>query len=502
MIRNMPRSLLFILLTASAAVLMHAPLLAQSTASGDARNQNFVRQFIGRDSCALNTCHGGPISGKVDWTSSLTAFEAYDPHARAGLVLSNELSEQIIQALEPDAKKSSRIRNTILIERCATCHAPGLASLPNAQRDQKEKLQMHFLDGVSCESCHGAAKDWLEPHKRIDFSVSAGLRLGMRDTETYLDRIAACTRCHIGSRTEDGLIRDMNHDMIAAGHPPLRFDGWTYDQLLPPHWDHDAQVHDGVNSSAGHHNLKRFRLGKLVGLREAATLTQERIAALNENSLNKSVWPEFSDFDCFACHQRLRAHKIEDITSRPLSHRLVDPRYNPFLATGIDGLWKAVDFKTANVNDRKRDIDKFRLRAIEALGAATQPDAIRFKEYAQNLIQLENRTTYHPPVMDFFSATRVNASAALFVADTIDRQLDWYDAAVWLLQIQASLLDNPELLDSRGRSKFESLITRLQFSRETAAGRSMMYESPADFDIESFIKEAEVLSALLKASQR
>ena len=38
--------------------------------------------------------------------------------------------------------------------------------------------------------------------------------------------------CHVG--TPDA---NVDHDMIAAGHPPLRFEFSSYLANLPPHWD-------------------------------------------------------------------------------------------------------------------------------------------------------------------------------------------------------------------------------------------------------------------------
>ena len=56
-------------------------------------------------------------------------------------------------------------------------------------------------------------------------------QLGMVNTASELVRAKACSLCHIG-----GPDRDMNHDIIAAGHPALYFDYATYLKAYPKHW--------------------------------------------------------------------------------------------------------------------------------------------------------------------------------------------------------------------------------------------------------------------------
>ncbi len=158
-----------------------------------------------------------------------------------------------------------------------------------------------LTQGVHCESCHGSAEKWLEPHLR---SIGAAQRFdpatGMRDTESIVGRAATCVRCHVGSRSEDGMIRDMNHDLIAAGHPALRFDLLIYNDNLPKHWD--GRKRSGAASSriGGSCSSSRPRdepvAAGIVGLGACRDHLQDRSAA---------PWPELSDYDCFACHQSL-----------------------------------------------------------------------------------------------------------------------------------------------------------------------------------------------------
>ncbi|MCZ6507693.1 MAG: hypothetical protein O7A04_06560, partial [Acidobacteria bacterium] len=73
------------------------------------------------------------------------------------------------------------------------------------------------LDGVSCESCHGAAADWLEPHKDEagkELGINrpgylAALELGKRELNDLETRATACTSCHYITEPR----------LLSAGHP-------------------------------------------------------------------------------------------------------------------------------------------------------------------------------------------------------------------------------------------------------------------------------------------
>ena len=56
---------------------------------------------------------------------------------------------------------------------------------------------------------------------------------------TIADRATICSGCHVGAPADLGrsfAVRDMNHDMIAAGHPRLNFDFGEFMRRLPRHW--------------------------------------------------------------------------------------------------------------------------------------------------------------------------------------------------------------------------------------------------------------------------
>ena len=79
------------------------------------------------------------------------------------------------------------------------------------------KESREVLDGVSCESCHGAAGDWLEPHKneagkelgRQRPGHLAALAAGKLDLAAAAKRAEVCAGCHYVTEPR----------LLSAGHP-------------------------------------------------------------------------------------------------------------------------------------------------------------------------------------------------------------------------------------------------------------------------------------------
>ena len=89
---------------------------------------------------------------------------------------------------------------------CMDCHGTVVTG-----REKRE-----VADGVSCQSCHGAAKDFLEPHQEGDKAQGQtrpgyvnALKLGMTELKDPATRAATCAGCHY--------ITDPR--LISSGHP-------------------------------------------------------------------------------------------------------------------------------------------------------------------------------------------------------------------------------------------------------------------------------------------
>ncbi|HEV8058887.1 MAG TPA: multiheme c-type cytochrome [Gemmataceae bacterium] len=179
---------------------------------------------VGSGSCAASGCHGGPRS-KGPVGSEYTTWATFDKHASAYSVLFDERSKKIEAALAHQQHPKEAHNDQL----CLRCH--GLE-----QAKGHPELQ---ADGVSCESCHGPAKAWLSQHYLPDWkarSADAKADLGFIDTHDLLQRGKACAACHVGDSA-----KEVNHDLVAAGHPPLRFEYSAYLAMQVKHWDAAAE---------------------------------------------------------------------------------------------------------------------------------------------------------------------------------------------------------------------------------------------------------------------
>lgn len=416
------------------------------TASGDVPPAG---KYLGSASCASATCHGGPIRDEASWNSSLTLWQAHDPHAGAGRLLYDDDSRRMVELLDPSID-SDAAYDRLLRRRCIACHVTATPEDTVSQEPLDARL---IHEGVSCESCHGPSADWLESHLQKDWSRQGsstsepgdGHAL-MRDTRSIVGTAETCARCHVGSRSEDGLVRDMNHDLIAAGHPPLRFDLMTFLLNLPPHWDADAAGRQELFSS----HIRLRDIGRKMSLAAAAMLAAERAEAVLEDPA--VPWPELSDYDCFACHQSLT----------PKSYRLPGrTEKDPWLAVS-DGLpmwngWHARQLVGLSVEHLRR----------------LAPGAVAPDELARSARQLAERF-------------RAAASAAQAepppdpqerIRETVESlrestPRDWHWAAVWFLDLQAAVADlarderNAVIAEAYRRAIDEQVAPLLRFPED------------------------------------
>jgi hypothetical protein len=267
----------------------------------------------GPTGCSGVACHGRAVAGLLPqsgwgtaaadrerWRSSDIVFRAYDPHTRAYPVLLEPRSDEIESRL-PNPKKAHEDA------RCLACHStPALAAEPTNPR---------VAEGVGCEACHGAAASWLDAHIGWPHGPGHTARYaaaGMRYLSDPATRAATCAGCHVGAPADANTpLRDMNHDLIAAGHPRLNFDYGTYLWALPPHWaekDRDAkdEAHELRPASD---EFTHWLVGRAV-----ANAALDRLRA---DRARRGPWPELAEFDCYACHHHLTGGKKDPLGDRP-----------------------------------------------------------------------------------------------------------------------------------------------------------------------------------------
>jgi hypothetical protein len=175
---------------------------------------------------------------------------------------------------------------------CLVCHA-------NTEvKSDPEKL----AEGVSCELCHGPAKNWLGPHLDPAFRTDPKkwADTGFRDIMHADGRAAMCSGCHVGDET-----RRVTHDMYAAGHPPLPAFGLsTFMTRIPHHWKELRDMPEAVRTH------RKFDVSPMVALQDAAAgslISLERTTnAFTGSEPGLRIVAGFESYDCYSCHHELR----------------------------------------------------------------------------------------------------------------------------------------------------------------------------------------------------
>ena len=183
---------------------------------------------------------------------------------------------------------------------CLECHATYVP-------EDRQAKTFQMSDGVGCESCHGPSSEWLGPHTRRDWTRQQSLAAGMTDTRDLEERTSICSGCHIG-----GAGRNVDHELIAAGHPALIFETETFSALMPKHWREESDDWAGA---------RRWIVGQATALREEARQLNARASGPAWEG-----WPDFADFDCFSCHHDLVVPTWRQ--NRPVIGRAGSPPWN------------------------------------------------------------------------------------------------------------------------------------------------------------------------------
>jgi len=174
--------------------------------------------FVGSLGCKSSSCHGGAGPKR----SQYLTWSQKDYHTKAYAILLNARSDRIAESLGITAAGAPNPAATN--SRCTICHSP-LQSLPAARLSSTA----HSDEGVSCESCHGAAGGWFRGHTRKDWTYNTRVGAGMRDLRSLYVRATACAACH----------QYLEPALLKAGHPDLFFELDSQSVAEPKHWQDD-----------------------------------------------------------------------------------------------------------------------------------------------------------------------------------------------------------------------------------------------------------------------
>lgn len=248
---------------------------------------------MGVGSCSSSNCHGStsPRNAVDILQNEYVTWEKHDLHSKAWLNLTNADSQRIAHNLGIGAAEKEPL--------CLKCHATYL------EKDSRQGSNFHIEDGVSCESCHGAAEKYLGPHTANDSTHEKNISNGMTDVVDYEKRVKLCGSCHFGEEN-----KSVNHRLIGAGHPRLTFEFDTFSMIQPKHWVVDD---DYKKRKADYDSARAWLSGQL----HVAKLTLDR---LQSAKLSKDgMFPELTIFNCYACHHSLTEEqwKKKEYNKRP-----------------------------------------------------------------------------------------------------------------------------------------------------------------------------------------
>jgi hypothetical protein len=262
----------------------------------------FVVEGVG--SCAAAACHGRLDKGASELQSAVTIWTRDDPHSKSFLTLRSERSKRMLASLSglADAKDAHPEKEAL----CLKCHA---MSVPDELRGPR----FDTSDGVACEMCHGPAGKWKPVHdlpfwQYLSDADKAGY--GMRNLKNPVARADACAGCHQGSPD-----REVNHDLIGAGHPALFFDVSAQVERLPRHWS------KAIDRRQPDFSARLWVSGQLMGVR----MSMENLEARASDA--KKPWPEFSEYDCLSCHRSPLLNPLPAIKG-------LQPGQAPYMAWG------------------------------------------------------------------------------------------------------------------------------------------------------------------------
>lgn len=259
---------------------------------------------------------------------------------------------------KPEAKQiadrlglSSIKRNDV----CIQCH----------YTQQHEGKRVKPISGISCESCHGAAKVWLEVHndyggpnvtkeqesaahkkRRRELSVAKGMR---NPVNVYL--IArSCLACHTTPNEE--LVNVGGHP---AGSPEFEFVSWSQGMLR----------HNFVRSDGRHNDVSspdRLRVMFVVGIMTDLEYSLRATAKAKDKAKYAMVSAQRAD------RMRNELAKIQQVVSDPHVQRALDAAFAARLKlNNEDELLAAAEQVSQAAYDFAEQADGSALSAIDSL---------------------------------------------------------------------------------------------------------------------------------------
>jgi hypothetical protein len=420
-----------------------------------------VRNFTGwtgTGSCAASACHNansaeGTKGGRYAKGGEYSVWLGKDPHAKAYTVLFQPLSQRIQQSLDP---RGFAHKNLL----CLRCH------VDPAVDQVTEEPPVSFHDGVGCESCHGGAKNWLEPHVRAAWKPTEDndkAKLGFRLTKNLTVRVETCLACHVGSDRAE-----VNHDLLAAGHPPLQFE---FSDSLERYraFQHWNEADDRRRNPD--HEAKAWSVGQAAVPHAALQLLSNRAA-----HADTKPWPEFAEYACSSCH-----HNLDQTRTPSAAGKLGSP---PWMGVGrVAALLR----DSATADDARTD---GLLGALRLEMGKRSPDSHKVADQANELANAFDEWIAAHPVDKPLNAEEVRNRMRRFTAQKAEQIVrgGWDDA----LQLSFALNAHSrslQALEGRRNPLLSDAVKRLSDRLGVPKGQY----TPKEYDAERVISDLKAI---------
>lgn len=362
-------------------------------------------KHLGVASCASSTCHGRalPANNSNIAQNEYRTWSKYDHHSRAYTILSNKHSQRIAANMG--------IADATAEPACLACHAD---TTPTALQGEK----FHIADGIGCEVCHGGAENWIDSHYGAQASHQQNLQDGLLPIEQPHRAAALCQSCHLGNNNQLA-----THEMMAAGHPRLRFELDTWLALMPPHHVDDTDYQQRGKSSSA---LARWQAGRIRA-------SQDYLALLEKHSSSQGLFPELAVFDCHACHRPMDVNVQRSNT---------DKQFLPAGAIRLNDNALRIVAAIVSVRDRKLG-NKFN-QAIRQLHRASALSASELQKSSRRFGALLKQAELQMREAELSISEQNSASLALLKQAIKGDFRDYADAEQLFLGLQLLAFNQPQ----------------------------------------------------------
>lgn len=372
-------------------------------------------QSPGIAGCMTTACHGSNMPDAKNWQRAGKIWFDTDPHARAYTSLLTETSARIVsrlakKELKPTTPISDEYRE-VLNAKCISCH-----SNENVSESQR-------VLGADCQVCHGSADAWGSEHYSNEWKSLGKNRFDGTDrinVESIAGRAKVCASCHVGEldRTtgqSSGRDREVDHRLMAAGHPPMYFEFESYLRRYPVHWDtQDEPV--ALGSKLG---MERWRVGKITTAIAKLKLLAARAERSTSKSAQRADWPELTEYSCTSCH-----------------HSLVQPNWRGARGSNTNALANWDDWTVSQLDCAVRDqsIDELnsQLTRLKKSVEHTMPEPTQVSMIASSLKEWLDKE------LDHVSSPAENSDGVMLLKlksrmASFDRLQSWESATQWYL---------------------------------------------------------------------